>query len=113
MTHDPDQIWITVVTNVSFAHGERFLLRPLEVEGGNWRLAALSPGEVPLPLYPGDLETSGLFWVGVAVVHHLGPRGGVKVGDSRTEDLGFCGNCSPSRAPFEMEKHTTLGIGIT
>jgi DNA polymerase V len=53
------------------AHGGRFLLRPLEVEGENWRLAALSPGEVPLPLDPGDLETSGLFGVGVAVVHHL------------------------------------------
>jgi hypothetical protein len=26
---------------------------------------------VPLPLDPGDLETSGLFGVGVAVVHDL------------------------------------------
>jgi DNA polymerase V len=56
---------------VVVAHGERFLLRPLEVEGENWRLAALSPGEVSLPLDPGDLETSGLFGVGVAVVHDL------------------------------------------
>ncbi len=59
---------------VVVAHGERFLLRPLEVEGENWRLAALSPGKVPLPLDPADLETSGLFGVGVAVVHHLGRR---------------------------------------
>jgi DNA polymerase V len=56
---------------VVVAHGERFLLRPLEVEGENWRLASLSPGEVPLPLDPGDLETSGLFGVGVAVVHDM------------------------------------------
>jgi len=53
------------------AHGERFLLRPLEMEGENWRLAALSPGEVPLALDAADLETSGLFGVGVQVVHHM------------------------------------------
>jgi DNA polymerase V len=56
---------------VVVAHGERFLLRPLEVEGENWCLAALSPGEVPLALDAADLETSGLFGVGVAVVHTL------------------------------------------
>ncbi len=59
---------------VVVAHGGRFLLRPLMVEGGSWQLAALSPGEAPLPLDPEDLETSGLFGVGVAVVHHLGRR---------------------------------------
>jgi DNA polymerase V len=56
---------------VVVAHKGRFLLRPLEVEGENWRLAALSPGEVPLALDAADLETSGLFGVGAAVVHEL------------------------------------------
>ncbi|MFM7641532.1 MAG: LexA family protein [Cyanobium sp.] len=59
---------------VVVAHGGRFLLRPLEVEGGSWQLAAISPGEAPLALDPGDLEISGLFGVGVAVVHHLRRR---------------------------------------
>jgi DNA polymerase V len=56
---------------VVVAHKGRFLMRPLEVEEGTWHLAALGPEEVPLALDPGDLVVSGLFGVGVAVVHQL------------------------------------------
>ncbi|MFN9571360.1 MAG: LexA family protein [Cyanobacteriota bacterium] len=56
---------------VVVAHGERFLLRPLDVEGENWQLAPLGPEEAPLPLDPGDLVESGVFGVGAAVVHDL------------------------------------------
>ena len=59
---------------VVVAHGGKFLLRPLVVEGGSWQLVAVSPGEAPLALDPGDLQSSGLFGVGLAVVHHLGRR---------------------------------------
>lgn len=59
---------------VVVGHGGRFLLRPLEVEEGSWQLATLSPGEEPVALDAADLESSGLFGVGVAVVHHLGRR---------------------------------------
>jgi DNA polymerase V len=56
---------------VVVAHGERFVLRPLQVEGENWQLAPLDPEEAPLPLDPADLVESGVFGVGAAVVHHL------------------------------------------
>ena len=56
---------------VVVAHGGRFLLRPLEVEGNNWQLAPLGPEEAPLPLDPADLVESGVFGVGAAVVHDL------------------------------------------
>ncbi|MFN6339499.1 MAG: hypothetical protein ACK41W_12360 [Cyanobacteriota bacterium] len=45
---------------VVVAHGERFPPRPLEVKGENRCLEALNPGEVPLPLDPGDLHSSCL-----------------------------------------------------
>lgn len=56
---------------VAVAHGGRFVLRPLQVEGENWQLAPLGPEEAPLPLDPADLVESGVFGVGAAVVHHL------------------------------------------
>ena len=49
----------------------RFLLRPQEVEVANWQLGPLGPEEAPLALEPGDLVESGVFGVGVQVVHHL------------------------------------------
>ncbi|MEB3316756.1 MAG: S24 family peptidase [Cyanobacteriota bacterium] len=53
------------------AHAGTFLLRPLEVEGTSWRLAALGPGEAPLPLDPNQPWDGGLFGVAAAVVHDL------------------------------------------
>lgn len=55
------------------AHGGKFLLRPLEVEGTYWQLAALGPGEAPLPLDPANLFDGGLFGVAAAVVHPMVP----------------------------------------
>lgn len=56
------------------AHGGKFLLRPLEVEGTSWQLAALWPGEAHLPLDPANLLDGGLFGVAAALVHHMVPR---------------------------------------
>ncbi|MFM7235958.1 MAG: S24 family peptidase [Cyanobium sp.] len=53
------------------AHAGQFLLRPLEVEGSTWQLAALGPGEAPLPLDPVNPLDFGLFGVAAAVVHDL------------------------------------------
>jgi DNA polymerase V len=53
------------------AHGERFLLRPLEVDGGIWRLAPLGPDEASLPLDREDLLASGVFGVGIVAVHSM------------------------------------------
>lgn len=53
------------------AHGGRFLLRPLRVEGEQWHLAALAISEPPIPLDRRDPLDSGLFGVAVQAVHHL------------------------------------------
>jgi SOS-response transcriptional repressor LexA len=53
------------------AHGGRFLLRPLEVDGDVWRLAPLGPGEASLPLNREDLLASGVFGVGMVAVHSM------------------------------------------
>ncbi len=53
------------------AHGGRFLLRPLEVDGDIWRLAPLEPDEDSLPLDREDLLASGVFGVAMVAVHSL------------------------------------------
>jgi DNA polymerase V len=53
------------------AHGGRFLLRPLVVEGDNWLLAALAPDESAIALDPADLVASGVFGVAALAVHGL------------------------------------------
>jgi hypothetical protein len=46
---------------VVVAYGGRFLLRPLEVEQGSWKLGAMESQEAQIPLDPGDLMESGVF----------------------------------------------------
>lgn len=56
------------------AHGGRFLLRPLVVEGGQWRLAPLGNAEAPIPLDALDPLASGVFGVAVQAVHQRPQR---------------------------------------
>lgn len=58
------------------AHGGRFVLRPLRVQGEQWHLAALAISEAPIPLDRHDPLDSGLFGVAVQTVHHLLKRRG-------------------------------------
>jgi DNA polymerase V len=62
------------------AHGGKFLLRPLEAEGATWQLAALGPGEAPVPLDPENLLDGGLFGAAAAVVHDMVPRRALPLG---------------------------------
>jgi DNA polymerase V len=56
---------------VVVAHGGRFLLRPLVRQGERWQLEPLGADEAPIPLDQDALEESGMFGVGVLVVHQL------------------------------------------
>ncbi|MFN9644641.1 MAG: LexA family protein [Cyanobacteriota bacterium] len=62
------------------AHGGRFLLRPLVVEGGRWHLAPLADAEAPIPLDGLDPLASGLFGVAVQAVHQGSGRRLVRSG---------------------------------
>lgn len=56
---------------VVVAHGGRFLLRPLVRQGEQWQLQPLAAGEATILLDPEAPEESGVFGVGVRVVHPL------------------------------------------
>lgn len=62
------------------AHGGRFLLRPLVVEGGQWHLAPLGAAEAPIPLDGLDPLASGLFGVAVQAVHQGSERRSARSG---------------------------------
>jgi hypothetical protein len=56
---------------VVVVHGGRFFLWPLVQQDERWQLEPIGPEESPIPLDPEELEESGLFGVGVRVVHQL------------------------------------------
>ncbi len=56
---------------VVVAHQGSFLMRPLLLQGEQWLLEPVRPGEAAIPLDLEVFDRSGLFGVVVHAVHHL------------------------------------------